>query len=44
LPKPIRDQLYDEVKPLAPDLCLGIGGTNHESDEGDHFWFALTPA
>jgi hypothetical protein len=33
--------LYDEVKTLTPDLCLGIGGINAEQGIGDHFYFAL---
>jgi hypothetical protein len=33
--------LYDEVKPLGPDLCLGIGGINARVGRGDHFFFAL---
>jgi hypothetical protein len=41
LPGPIRRILYDEVKPLGPDLCLGIGGINARVDRGDHFFFAL---
>ena len=39
---PIKGLLYDEVKPLGPDLCLGIGGIN--SDAGPHFFFALERA
>jgi len=41
LPAPIRSVLYDEVKPLSPDLCLGIGGINAERGEGEMFFFAL---
>ena len=41
LPGPIRRILYDEVKPLGPDLCLGIGGINRRAGPGDHFFFAL---
>jgi hypothetical protein len=33
--------LYDEVKPLGENLCLGIGGLNADRGEGDHFFFAL---
>lgn len=44
LPGPVRDQLYDEVRPLAPDLCLGLGGLNRDVDQGDHFFFLLEPA
>jgi len=39
---PGRGLLYDEVKPLAADLCLGIGGINANRGEGDHFFFSLT--
>jgi hypothetical protein len=42
LPGPIRSYLYDEVKPLSEDLCLGIGGVDAERGEGDHFFFALS--
>jgi hypothetical protein len=41
LPAAIRDQLYDEIKPLGESLCLGIGGVNAERGRGEHFWFAL---
>jgi len=41
LPEPIRGLLYDEVKPLGPDLCLGMGGINRERGEGELFLFAL---
>lgn len=43
LPGPIRDVLYDEVKPISPHLALGLGGTNAEVGRGDHFFFALVP-
>jgi hypothetical protein len=39
---PIRAILYDEVKPLGPDLALGIGGTDAEVGRGDHFYFLLS--
>jgi hypothetical protein len=42
LPAPVRTLLYDEVKPLGDDLCLGLGGINAPLGEGDHFFFALT--
>lgn len=42
LPNVIRNVLYDEVKPLTDDLCLGIGGLNQGRGIGDHFFFALT--
>ena len=41
LPAPIRGVLYDEVKPLTPTVCLGLGGMNAERGQGDHFFFAL---
>jgi hypothetical protein len=44
LPRPIKAVLYDEVKPLSEDLCLGIGGTNAARGYGDCFWFALSRA
>lgn len=43
LPGPVRGVLYDEVKPVAPDLCLGIGGVNGPAGTGDLFFFALSP-
>jgi hypothetical protein len=33
--------LYDEVKPLSEDLCLGMGGVNRGPGEGELFFFAL---
>jgi hypothetical protein len=33
--------LYDEVKPLSRDACLGIGGVNAGRGAGDHFFFVL---
>ena len=42
LPRFVRDTLYDEVKPLSPGLCLGIGGINRERGDGDHFFYALS--
>lgn len=41
LPRVLSDSLYDEVKPLSDDLCLGIGGVNLEVGDGDHFYFVL---
>jgi hypothetical protein len=41
LPGPLRRQLYDEIKPLGPDLCLAIGGLNAGPGRGDLFFFAL---
>jgi hypothetical protein len=42
LPGPVRGLLYDEVRPLDADRCLGLGGTNEETGRGDHFFFELT--
>lgn len=42
LPGLIRRELYDEVKPLSPDLCLCISGINAERGAGELFFFALT--
>ena len=41
LPAPVRELLYDEVKPLSENLYLGIGGIDAPRGEGDHFFFAL---
>jgi hypothetical protein len=41
---PVRGILYDEVKPISADLCLGLGGVNAPTGHGDHFWFALVRA
>lgn len=41
LPAAIRSLLYDEVKPLGDNLCLGIGGIDAPVDIGDLFYFAL---
>lgn len=41
LPGPIRARLYDEIKPLDADTCLGLGGVNAGPGVGDHFWFLL---
>ncbi len=41
LPGPVRRLLYDEVKPLSDNLCLGLGGVNAEKGEGEIFFFAL---
>lgn len=41
LPAWVKNALYDEVKPLSDELCLGIGGINAEKGAGDHFFFAL---
>jgi hypothetical protein len=42
LPKIFRDILYDEVKPLDENTCLGLGGINRGPGQGDHFFFLLT--
>lgn len=42
LPGLVKQLLYDEVKPMGPDLCLCIGGVNRDRNEGDLFFFALT--
>jgi hypothetical protein len=41
LPGIIKAGLYDEVKPLSGDLCLGLGGVRARKGLGDHFFFAL---
>lgn len=41
LPHPLRTRLYDEIKPLSPDLCLGMGGVNAEKGRGDLFFFGM---
>ena len=41
LPKLIRSILYDEIKPVAEDLLLGIGGFNAEKGAGEQFFFAI---
>ena len=40
-PWALRARLYDEVKPLSDELCLGIGGMDGARGHGDHFFFAL---
>lgn len=42
LPQLVTRLLYDEVKPLSDDLCLGLGGVRAARGLGDHFFFALT--
>lgn len=42
LPGLVRRQLYDEVKPLSAELCLGIGGINRQGAAGAIFFFALS--
>ena len=41
LPSPVKSMLYDEVKPLGPDLVLGLGGIDAGRNHGDHFFFLL---
>jgi hypothetical protein len=41
LPRPVRALLYDEVKPLDGERCLGLGGIDADAGEGDHFFFSL---
>ncbi|OGQ84871.1 MAG: hypothetical protein A2289_04595 [Deltaproteobacteria bacterium RIFOXYA12_FULL_58_15] len=41
LPKPIRRLLYDEVVPLGPDLCLGLGGVRVGGKPCEQFFFIL---
>jgi len=38
---PLRRVLYDEIKPLSRDVCLGLGGVNLERGLGDLFFFLL---
>jgi hypothetical protein len=44
LPGFVRRHLYDEVRPLGPELCLGIGGLNRAAGRGALFYFALVPS
>ncbi len=41
LPRPLRSRLYDEIKPLSEDTCLGMGGVNAEKGRGDIFFFGM---
>jgi len=41
LPWFVRRLLYDEVKPLSDELCLGLGGVQNVRGDTDHFFFAL---
>jgi hypothetical protein len=41
LPGLVKGMLYDEVQPLGPDQCLGIGGLVLEGTRHPAFWFAL---
>ena len=42
LPGPVRDILYDEVRVLSDNHCLGIGGFKGPAGDGDNFYFLLT--
>ena len=42
LPGPVRDILYDEVRVLSENHCLGIGGFKGPAGDGDNFYFLLT--
>jgi hypothetical protein len=42
LPGWVNYGLYDEVRPLSEELCLGLGGVNGKRGRGDHFYFELT--
>ena len=44
LPRPLRGILYDEVKPLGPELMLGIGAIDRAPGVGERFLFQLQPA
>ncbi len=41
LPGFLNQWLYDEVKPVGPDLCLGMGGVSARKGVGEQFFFAL---
>lgn len=41
LPWFLRNYLYDEIKPLSNDLCLGIGGSKYPAGVGDHMFFGI---
>lgn len=42
LPAPIRNLLYDELKPLSDTLLLGMGGANLKNrSKGDLFFFCI---
>ena len=42
LPGPVRDILYDEVRVLSENHCLGIGGFKGPAGDGDNFYFLLS--
>jgi hypothetical protein len=41
LPNWINYGLYDEVRPISDEVCLGLGGVNGKRGRGDHFFFEL---
>jgi hypothetical protein len=41
LPGFVNQFLYDEVKPLSADVCLGLGGISAGRGKGEQFFFAL---
>ncbi len=41
LPGFVNQFLYDEVKPLSDDVCLGLGGISAGRGKGEQFFFAL---
>ncbi len=41
LPGHLKALLYDELKPLSPDVCLGIGGMVLQGDPQPAFFFSL---
>jgi len=44
LPGFVNQFLYDEVKPLSDDVCLGMGGISAGRGKGEQFFFALSRA
>jgi hypothetical protein len=42
LPNWLNYGLYDEVRPMSEELCLGLGGVNGKRGRGDQFYFELT--
>lgn len=44
LPGFVNQFLYDEVKPISDDVCLGLGGISAARGEGEQFFFALSRA
>jgi hypothetical protein len=41
LPGFVNQWLYDEVKPIGDDVCLGMGGVSGRRGAGEQFFFAL---